>query len=89
VRWRGWRSRLFNSFAEIHTGIAQSEHDMKHYVIYFVDEDEPARRANHRDLTMLLDNPEIEIRDLATAPTLQPTVSIVVCIAMRPTPKWK
>jgi hypothetical protein len=42
---------------------------MKRNVIYFVDEDEPARRANLRDLTTLLDNPGIEIRDLAPLKT--------------------
>lgn len=42
---------------------------MKRHVIYFVDEDEPARRANHRDLTALLDNPAIQIRELAPLKT--------------------
>jgi hypothetical protein len=34
---------------------------MKRHVIYFVDEDPAARRANVRDLTTLLDNPGIEV----------------------------
>ena len=38
---------------------------MKRNVIYFVDEDAPARRANLRDLNNLLDNPEIKIFDMA------------------------
>lgn len=42
---------------------------MKRHVIYFVDEDEPARRANLRDLKALIDNPAIEIRDLAPLAT--------------------
>lgn len=42
---------------------------MKRHTIYFVDEDEPARRANLRDLTALLDNPAIQIRDLAPLKT--------------------
>lgn len=42
---------------------------MKRHVIYFVDENEPARRANLRDLTVLLDNPAIHIRDLAPLKT--------------------
>lgn len=42
---------------------------MKRHVIYFVDEDDRARRANLRDLTALLDNPTIEIRDLAPLKT--------------------
>ncbi len=42
---------------------------MKRNIIYFVDEDEPARRANLRDLTTLLDNPKIQIRDMAPLKT--------------------
>ena len=42
---------------------------MKRHVIYFVDEDEPARRANLRDLRALIDNPAIQIRDLAPLAT--------------------
>ena len=42
---------------------------MKRHVIYFVDEDEPARRANLRDLKALIDNPAIQIRDLAPLAT--------------------
>lgn len=34
---------------------------MKRHVIYFVDEDPSARRANVRALTTLLDNPEVKI----------------------------
>lgn len=34
---------------------------MNRNVIYFVDEDPAARRANVRELTMLLDNPEINV----------------------------
>jgi len=34
---------------------------MKRHIIYFVDEDAAARRANVRDLTTLLDNPEIKV----------------------------
>jgi FixJ family two-component response regulator len=34
---------------------------MKRHVIYFVDEDAAARHANVRDLTTLLDNPEIKV----------------------------
>jgi len=37
---------------------------MKRYAIYFIDEDEAARRANARALVSLLDNPKIEIRSI-------------------------
>jgi hypothetical protein len=34
---------------------------MKRYIIYFVDEDPAARRANVRDLTTLLDNADLKV----------------------------
>lgn len=37
---------------------------MKRHVIYFVDEDDAARRANVRDLTTLIDNPAIDVSQL-------------------------
>lgn len=35
---------------------------LKRHIIYFIDEDAAARRANVRSLTTLLDNPDLEIK---------------------------